>query len=234
MPRAPRKNHDGAVHHVIIKGCHGAWIVHEDADRRMLMSLFADACELFEWRCLTYNLLDNHMHLMLNTPRSGLSEGMQKVCATYARYFKPRQRHAGGTFQRPFKSTLVADERYFVALTRYIAFNPVRHGLCAEPGDWGPSAHEILLGRRGRDIINVSGMFDFLDGPEHYARLFEDLDAGPTNERDRLILLDARRGYSVREIAARRKVPDATVRRVLKRHGVVAVTARDVTPFRHS
>jgi putative transposase len=229
MPRAPRRNHDGAIHHVILKGCHGARIVLDDDDRSFLLGLLADACELLEWRVLTYCLLDNHIHLALRTPKSGLSEGMQDVCATYARYFRGRQAHAGGTFQRPFWSSLILDDAYFVTVTRYIAFNPVKARLCVEPEQWRHSAHAELVGLRARHVIDVSGMFEILD-PAEYAALFRNLDAGATNERDRGILMDARRGYTVREIVERRGIPARTVRRVLAAAGVKPMSPRAVTP----
>ena len=232
MPRAPRRNHDGAIHHVILKGCHGARIVLNDGDRSHLLGLISDACELFEWRVLTYCLLDNHLHLLMRTPKSGLSEGLQGVCATYARYFRGRQGHAGGTFQRPFWSSLVQDDAYFVTVSRYVAFNPVKAMLCAEPEQWTHSAHAELLGLRGRHLIDVSGMFEIVDRAE-YAALFRNLDAGATNERDRGILIDARRGCTVREIVERRGVPVRTVRRVLSAAGVKPMAPRAVTPAGH-
>jgi putative transposase len=39
---------------------------------------------------------------------------------------------------------------------RYIAWNPVRAGLCARPEDWRWSAHRALLGLEPPAFVNVT------------------------------------------------------------------------------
>jgi putative transposase len=229
MPRPRRVDQDGTINHVIIKGCHGAVIVRDDDDRTVLMSLVMDGFEVCGWRVLTYCLMTNHMHLLIRTPDGGLSDGMHHVCSTYARYFRPRQRHVGSTFDGPFKSYPVLDDAYFATVTRYIAFNPVRAFLCERPEDWVDSAHAELLGLRGRRLIDVTGMFEILD-PAEYVSLFRTPDVGAASERDRGVLIDALRGYTVREIAERRGVPARTVRRVLTAAGVKPMALRGQAP----
>jgi REP element-mobilizing transposase RayT len=212
MPRAPRPDVDGAVHHVIVRGVDGHPIVRDRKDTQKLFRLLGSSAEEFGWRWLTYCLLDNHLHAVVNTPRAGLSAGMQRFGTAYVRHFNHRHGRDGHLYQRRFFSKLVQDDAYLATLTRYVAFNPVRAGLCDRPEDWPRSAHGVLIGASDHGDLDVSAMFEFVEGPGHYARLFE------IWTEDRFIN-DARMGYTVEEIAQRAGVTAKTVRRRLQDAG---------------
>ena len=54
----------------------------------------------------------------------------------YASYFNERHGFDGHLFDRRFGSRLVETEEHLVDASRYIAFNPVRAGLCSHPQEW--------------------------------------------------------------------------------------------------
>ena len=49
-------------------------------------------------------------------------------------YFNERFSFVGHLFQQRFGSTLIESENYYEEALRYIAFNPVKAGLCEHPG----------------------------------------------------------------------------------------------------
>ena len=49
-------------------------------------------------------------------------------------------------FQGPYHSTLVEREAHLVELSRYLAMNPVRAGLAADPADWPWSSYRATAG----------------------------------------------------------------------------------------
>lgn len=65
---------------------------------------------------------------------------MQHLNSTYAAYFNTRFALVGHLFQQRFISRLIDNEEYFADALRYIAFNPVRAGLCDHPADWAWSS----------------------------------------------------------------------------------------------
>ena len=80
--------------------------------------------------------MTNHFHLLVETPEPNLSRGMQRLNSAYAGYFNERFGLVGHLFQQRFGSRLIETDEYFGEAMRYIAFNPVRAGLCSRPSDW--------------------------------------------------------------------------------------------------
>lgn len=90
----------------------------------------------FGWRLHDFCLMTNHVHLLVCTPEPNLSSGMQRLNSEYAAYFNDRFGLVGHLFQQRFGSRLIENEEYFAEARRYIAFNPVRAGLCRHPSEW--------------------------------------------------------------------------------------------------
>jgi len=59
----------------------------------------------------------------------------------YAKYYNKRYNRHGSLFERPFKRKLVSSSRYFRSLVVYIHQNPVNHGFCKHPMEYGWSSY---------------------------------------------------------------------------------------------
>ncbi|MDD3926731.1 MAG: transposase [bacterium] len=94
---------------------------------------------------LCYCLMDNHYHLLVETPDGNLSEGMKHLNAVYTQRFNKRHGLVGHLFQGRYKSILVQKESYLLALCRYIVLNPVRAGVSKAPWKW--SSYPALAGK---------------------------------------------------------------------------------------
>ncbi len=99
----------------------------------------------FGVRLFAYCLMGNHVHLAVETGRVPLSRLMKSLQTAYAQYFNRRHRRVGPLFQGRYKAFLVDREKYFLALVRYIHFNPVKAGL-AEGLKFRWSSHRFYLG----------------------------------------------------------------------------------------
>jgi REP-associated tyrosine transposase len=97
------------------------------------------------WRCLAYCLMDNHLHLLVETPKPNLGAGLQRLQAPYAKTFNARHGTVGHLFQGPTRSKRINDDVHLITTLRYIARNPVAAGLCAAEADWPWSSHAMLL-----------------------------------------------------------------------------------------
>ena len=69
--------------------------------------------------------MTNHFHLVVETPDPTLSSGMH-----YLNGFE------GHLFERRFAAAIIGDDAHLAEVLRYVAFNPVRAGLCDHPADW--------------------------------------------------------------------------------------------------
>jgi REP element-mobilizing transposase RayT len=136
MPRKPRAEAAGAIHHVIAKGNAGSAIVHDDVDRKMLIGRIDRAFELHDWSCWTYCVMDTHFHLVVETPIPNLGVGMRWLKASYAQDFNRRHERRGHLFGGRFYSELIAREEHLVAACIYVVLNPVRAGVADRAEQW--------------------------------------------------------------------------------------------------
>lgn len=126
----------GGIFHVTARGNRRQAIYHDDYDRRYFLALRDRVIGRYRWRLRAYCLMTNHFHLLIDTPKPTLSDGMQRLQCNYAAYFNERHALVGHVFQQRFGSRLIETEEQLLEAMRYIAFNPVRAGLCDRPSQW--------------------------------------------------------------------------------------------------
>jgi len=152
MPRGPRLDFPGALHHVIARGLERRRIFRDDWDRarcleRLDRVVSAGGAGLYAW-CF----MPNHAHALIRTGPVPLARLIQRWLGPYATGFNLRHRRAGHLFQNRFKSVLVEEEPYLLELVRYIHLNPVRarRQLVTLDGldEHAWTGHAVLLGRR--------------------------------------------------------------------------------------
>ncbi|MCX5667148.1 MAG: transposase [Candidatus Omnitrophica bacterium] len=93
----------------------------------------------------SYVLMDNHYHLILETPRANLSRIMHCLNTSYAVYFNATRKRAGPLYQGRFKATLVQEDRYLHYLSCYIHLNPVRAGIVKSPEAYPYSSYSFFI-----------------------------------------------------------------------------------------
>jgi putative transposase len=119
----------------------------DDRDRQVFLRLLETVVERFEWICLSYCLLDNHFHLLIETPQPNLVRGMQRLKGRYGRWFNNRYGLLGHVFQGRYGSKLVVGEAYRLQVARYIALNPVVAGLVRAPEEAIWSSYPATIGQ---------------------------------------------------------------------------------------
>lgn len=151
MPRGPRLDYPGALHHVLARGIERRKIFLDDRDRngfldRLSSLVLNSGAALYAW-----SLMPNHAHVLLRTGTLPLSRLAQRWLGPYATTFNLVHQRAGHLFQNRFKNTLVEEETYLLTLVAYIHLNPVRSRLpvTIESLDRYPwTGHSVLLGHR--------------------------------------------------------------------------------------
>ena len=146
MGRDPRPVADGASYHVMARGNRRQSIFANDDDRGMFLAMLNRVCTRYEWRCLAYCLMGNHVHLALQTPKGNISEGMRDLLGRYAWLHNQANGLTDHLFRSRFASALIESDEQLVAVLRYIARNPRRGGLVERAEDWLWSSYPALLG----------------------------------------------------------------------------------------
>ncbi len=146
MPRPRRIHYEGAVYHVTSRGNERRKIVTDDADRRLFLKILGEMVEENAVVCHAWVLMDNHYHLLLETPSANLSLAMKHINSLYTQRFNKKHHRVGHLFQGRFKAIVVEKESYLKELCRYVVLNPVRARMVKGPGDWKWSSYRATAG----------------------------------------------------------------------------------------
>jgi REP element-mobilizing transposase RayT len=116
MARPLRVQFDGAIYHVTSRGNAREDIFDNDADRHSFLEILGKVIHRFHWRCHAYCLMDNHYHLVIETPEANLSQGMRQLNGVYTQVYNRRHRTVGHLFQGRYKAILVQKESHLSAI----------------------------------------------------------------------------------------------------------------------
>lgn len=121
-------------------------IVLDDADRWQFFRILKEVIEEEKVACHAWVLMDNHYHLLLETPHGNLSRAMWHLNGIYTQKFNKKHDRTGHLFQGRFKAIVVEKETYLKVLCRYIVLNPVRAKMVKDPGGWNWSSYRATAG----------------------------------------------------------------------------------------
>lgn len=146
MARPMRIEYDGAVYHVTSRGNARKPISKDDADRNSFLDVVHKVNSRYNWLCHAYCLMDNHYHLVIETPDGNLSQGMRQLNGVYTQLYNKRHDRVGHIFQGRYKAILIQKESHLLEVCRYVALNPVRARFVKNIGDWEWSSYRGTAG----------------------------------------------------------------------------------------
>jgi REP element-mobilizing transposase RayT len=129
MARALRIEYPGALYHVTSFGDRGDPIVRTDMDRARFVELLEETVGKYGLKLHAWILLDDHFHLLLETPLGNLSAAMHYFNTAYSNWFKARHTLRGRVFAGRFKAVLVEKGPWLGPLSAFIHLNPARAGV---------------------------------------------------------------------------------------------------------
>ena len=100
----------------------------DDADRARFVERLADRVEQYHIRLYLFVCMQNHFHLVFETPEGNCSKFMQSLSTAYTVYYNLRHGRHGHLLDGRFKAKLVEGDDYLLALSRYEHLNPVQVG----------------------------------------------------------------------------------------------------------
>ena len=151
VPRAPRVDAPGAVHHVIARGIERRPIFLDERDRGDFLSRATRILPECGTDCFAWALMPNHVHMVLRTGDRPLATVMSRLLTGYARRFNERYDRVGHLFQNRYRSLPVGDDAHMLTLVRYVHLNPVRAGIVPSVealAAYAWTGHTALMGHR--------------------------------------------------------------------------------------
>ena len=146
MSRPIRIEFANALYHVTSRGDRREAIFEDDDDRLSFLQTLGQVVEQFNWLCYAWCLMDNHYHLLIQTPDGNLSKGMRQLNGVFTQLSNRRYRRVGHLFQGRFKAILVDSDAYLLELARYVVLNPVRAGMVKNAAHWRWSSYRASMG----------------------------------------------------------------------------------------
>ncbi len=148
MARPLRIEYPNAFYHVTSRGNECKAIFKSQSDREKFLSYLESATDRYEAVIHAYCLMDNHYHLLLETPAGNLSRIMHHINGAYTTYFNIKRARAGHLFQGRYKAILIDADEYARELSRYIHLNPVRVGIAEKPDQYKWSSFRYYTVKR--------------------------------------------------------------------------------------
>jgi putative transposase len=147
MARPLRIEYAGAVYHITSRGNEKKAVFKSDQDRANFLNTLQHVNKRYNWICHAYCLMDNHYHILIETPDGNLALGMRQLNGVYTQLFNKLHGRAGHLFQGRYKSILIQKDSHLLEVCRYVVLNPVRAKMVAAPGEWKWSSYRATAGR---------------------------------------------------------------------------------------
>jgi REP element-mobilizing transposase RayT len=150
MARPLRIEYAGAVYHITSRGNEKKAVFKSDQDRINFLNILLHVNKHYNWICHAYCLMDNHYHLLIETPDGNLALGMRQLNGVYTQLFNKLHGRAGHLFQGRYKSILIQKDTHLLEVCRYVVLNPVRARMVEAPEAWKWSSYRATSGREAR------------------------------------------------------------------------------------
>jgi len=148
VARPLRIIYPGAFYHIAARGNEGKAVFRSERDREKFLEYLETASDKYNAVIHVFCMMDNHYHLLLETPGANLSQIMHHINGAYTTYYNVKRARSGHLFQGRYKAILVEQNEYAKELSRYIHLNPVRAKLVQAPEDYAWSSYNYYIGNK--------------------------------------------------------------------------------------
>ena len=146
MARPLRIEFPGAVYHLTSRGNARQKIFLNNEDRKMFLEILFHVVTRYGWLCHAYCLMDNHYHLLVETPKPTLCSGMRQLNGVYTQAYNRGHKKVGHLLQGRYKAILVEKEAHLLELCRYVVLNPLRVKERDRVDQWKWSSYRATAG----------------------------------------------------------------------------------------
>jgi putative transposase len=163
MARKPRIEFEGAFYHVITRGNQRQKVFKDKDDFLKYLEILSNYKIRYKYFLYAFVLMNNHLHLLIETQEILLSKILQGINQSYTTYFNRKYKTVGHLFQGRYKAILCDRDEYLLSLVKYIHSNPVRAKIVKTPDEYQWSSHHSYTKRTDRvtmvDTDQVLRMF---------------------------------------------------------------------------
>ena len=169
MGRYRNQQQPGMLFHVTQRGNNRNDIYQTDAEKTLLTQILGKYARKHDVRILYYTILNNHYHVLIKAGNQPISQFFMAVNVKFSRYYNRKYERTGTIYEGPYKRFKVCDNQYLMNIIGYIAWNPVKAGLCIRPHEYKWSSHHEFLTRDAQGITDFDALFDLIGSDRNTA-----------------------------------------------------------------
>lgn len=151
------------IYHIMARGIEGQDIFRDGKDSEKFLEVLKECKEISGFKLYAYCLMGNHIHLLLKVEGEDTELIFKRLGVRYVYWYNTKYRRGGHLFQDRYKSEPVEDDRYFLAVLRYIHLNPVKAGLVSGPGEYKYSSYNDYIGAEMNMLTDTEFAFGILN-----------------------------------------------------------------------
>ncbi len=179
MARQARKKASSGIYHIILRGINRQTVFEDDEDIEKFKDLLIAYKKRSGYELLGYCFMGNHIHLLIHEaanpsvlrikgrdvelgPGESLETVFKRIGAAYVYYFNQKYKRTGHLFQDRFRSEAIETDSYLLMALRYIHRNPVKAGICKDPGEYPYSSYPDYLGNALSPAADTDLLFSMI------------------------------------------------------------------------
>ena len=120
---------ENQVYHVMLRGNDRQKIFIDQEDKERIIATIKEKREGSRYLIYAFCVMDNHIHLVIKEGEENLSRIIKRIATSYAFYFNQKYKRSGHVFQDRFRSENIENEKYLLAVIRYVHQNPEKAGI---------------------------------------------------------------------------------------------------------
>ena len=172
MPRLPRLDEPGSIHHVMNRGARHEPIFGNDACYVAFLTLLSSLPGRYGVKIHGYALMPNHFHLMVTAGTGGLGPAMARLQSGYSRWLNRTFEWDGPVWKSRFRSRRIEVEEYLQHVLAYMHLNPVEANIAKNCDEAAWTSHRSYTGAsRAPDWLEterLTSSFGTLDAYRSY------------------------------------------------------------------
>ena len=171
MPRKPRIMSSTGIYHIILRSVNQHILFEEDSDYTKFLLILSDCVKKYDSQIYAYCLMDNHIHLLIQSSQDNLSSLFQSLGSKFVRWYNNKYSRSGHLFQERFHSVAIENDRSFLSVLAYIHNNPVKANVIRFPSEYRWSSYNAYYGAKD-SVVNVSFAYSICGSKESLIRYF--------------------------------------------------------------
>lgn len=164
MVRKAREESKTGYYHVIMRGNNRNFIFKNDLDKELFKQILLHQEEENLIQIAAWCIMDNHVHIVLESELKNLTLAMKKINTKYAMNYNKKYGSSGHVFQDRYMSQVIQSDEYMMCVIRYVHLNPVKAKLVKEPMQYKWSSYrEYVLNKKNSDIAKLVYSYFYMD-----------------------------------------------------------------------